>query len=446
MRRVLAVSAAVAILFVSVSVSVSAGAAPVAKKSTQTPIKHFVTLLQENHSFDNYFGTFPGAIGIPNGVCMPRNLHAKASGCVKPYSLGGRGSENLADNAGVFAAQYAQGSMNGFVSAFSGRIGASDLPMAHYDQQDISYYWDVARQYVLFDDYFASARGGSLWNHMYWMTGTAGNATAEKIPSGGFGTLPTIFDRLEAAGISWKVYIQNYRPAATYRVKDRTPAQVVRAPVLAYARFLDDPKLASHIVSLDDYYTDLAKGALPAVSYLVPAGPSEHPPGSVQSGEAFVRNLVTALKVSTAWPTSAFTWSYDDWGGWYDHVAPPKVDALGLGFRVPSLLVSPYAKRGSIDHTQLDHTSVLRFIESNWNLRPLGTRDAQAGSLATAFDFHQKPRPPELLSSESLSPTVATGHTGIIYPAYGSAVIAALLAIGAAATAGRRRHTRRAAA
>jgi phospholipase C len=447
MKRIALVLPAALVCFAAAALTAPAGAAPATKSTakpaatgtTTTPIKHFVTLLQENHSFDNYFGTFPGADGIPATACMPNDPHRPASGCVKPFPIAGRASASLADNHAVFSAQYALGAMNGFVSAYSKRGAATDLPMAHYSESDISYYWAIANQYVLFDHYFSSASGGSLWNHMYWMTATPGNPHAEKVPAGGFGDLPTIFDRLDARGISWKVYIQNYDAASTFRAKGPEPAQVVRAPVLAFARFVDDPQLAAHIVPLDDYYSDLEKGALPAVSYIVPAGPSEHPPGNVQSGEAFVGNVVTALKVSTAWPTSAFMLSYDDWGGWYDHVAPPKVDAFGLGFRVPALLVSPYAKRGYVDGTQLDHTSLLKFIEDNWGLPPLSTRDARANDLLSAFDFHQQPRPPELLSSEAASPTVVSGHSGIIYPAYGGAVLVALAFIGGASVASRRR-------
>lgn len=425
----------------SVSFAAAAGAAP-ASNTTKTPVKHFVTLLQENHTFDNYFGTFPGANGIPAGVCMPKDVRVTANGCVKPFPIGTRGSEDLPDSRNVFSGQYARGAMDGFVSALGGRAAAADLTMAHYDASNIAYYWQIAQQYVLFDNYFSSASAGSLWNHMYWMTGTPGNPLAEKVPAGGFGVVPTIFDRLQAKGVSWKVYIQNYQPAQTFRVKGPEPAQVVRAPVLAFARFIDDPQLAAHIVPLDDYYTDLTKGTLPAVSYIVPAGPSEHPPGSVQSGEAFVGQVVTGLKESTSWPSSAFMLSYDDWGGWYDHVAPPRVDAFGLGFRVPALLVSPYAKRGDVDHTRLEHTSILKFIEDNWGIAPLSTRDAHANDLLSAFDFGQKPRPPELLSSEAQSLTVVTGRAGIIYPAYGAAVLVAVAFIAVAAATTRRRRRR----
>lgn len=428
-----------ACLYIS-SAATASGASP-ASSATKTPIKHFVTLLQENHSFDNYFGTYPGANGIPVGVCMPKDVRVTASGCVKPFPIGTRGSENLPDSRTVFGVQYARGAMDGFVSALSSRAGTADLTMAHYDATNISYYWQIAQQYVLFDNYFSSASAGSLWNHMFWMTGTPGNPRAEKVPSGGF-NVPTIFDRLQAKGISWKVYIQNYQPTQTFRAKGPEPAQVVRAPVLALPRFIDNPTLAAHIVPLDDYYSDLQKGTLPAVSYVIPAGPSEHPPGSVQSGEAFVGQVVTGLKESTSWSSSAFMLSYDDWGGWYDHVAPPRVDPYGLGFRVPALLVSPYAKRGDIDHTQLDHTSILKFIENNWGVAPLASRDARANNLLSAFDFGQQPRPPELLASEAQSPTVVSGRTGIIYPAYGGSVLVALVFIGVAAATTRRRRRR----
>jgi phospholipase C len=428
------------VVLVCAALMTSPAGAVSAVTSTKTPIKHFVTLLQENHSFDNYFGTFPGANGIPPTACMPNDRRGLPSGCVKPFPIAGRASENLPDSNAVFKAQYARGAMDGFVAALSGRAVTADLTMAHYDQSAISYYWDVARQYVLFDNYFASAPGGSLWNHMYWMTATAGNAQAEKVPAGGFGALPTIFDRLDAKGISWKVYIQSYKRAQTFRVKGTEPAQVIRAPILAFARYIDDPRLSAHIVPLDDYYSDLAKGTLPAVSYVVPSGPSEHPPGRVQSGEAFVGNVVTALKSSTSWASSAFMWSYDDWGGWYDHVVPPKInDPIGLGFRVPALLVSPYAKQGVVDHTQLDHTSMLKFIENNWGLQPLSTRDARAHDMQSAFDFGQPPRPPQLLSSEAPSPSVVSGHSTIIYPAYGGAALVALAFVGVAAFRTRRR-------
>jgi phospholipase C len=441
-----------AAVFVSATVSaVAASSAPAASAAatgplptTRSPIKHFIAVMQEMRSFDSYFGTFPNADGIPNGVCMPApSVRGTALPCVKPFAIGTRPSRRLSDTRAAFTAQYGGGAMNGFVTAQSNRGVTNSLPMAHYEAGDLAYYWSLARNYVLFDRYFASANGGSLWNHMYWVTGTPGNPQRETVPENGFGDLPTIFDRLEAKGISWKFYIQDYDPVSTFRSPGATPVQVVRAPLLAYARYLDDPALAKHIVPLDQYYDDLVSGSLPAVSYIVAAGPSETPPASVVNGQAFVRNVVAALKRSTAWSSSALMLTYADWGGWYDHVAPPTVDSYGLGFRVPSLLVSPYARKGSIDHDSLEHASMLRFIEHNWSVAALTTRDARANDFLDAFNFHQRPRAPQLDIEIGTPPAVDVGSRGIIYPAYGAVALVAASVLGAAFVTGRRKHRAR---
>jgi len=370
---------------------------------TKTPIEHLVLLMQENHSFDNYFGTYPGANGTPAGTCMPLDPTVPANKkCVKPFALGNRPVTDLGHNQRIFADQFRNGRMDGFIWAHRNSSGSGQLAMGYYNDKDLPYYWNIADNYVLFDRFFTSAAAGSVWNHMFWVTGGPGNPSEDGIPPGGFGKIPTIFDRLQAKGISWKFYIQNYDPKITYRTREGKGdrgSQVVWAPLLAYDRYLDDPNLFSHIVSMDTYYTDLINGTLPAVSYLVPSGASEHPPGSIQAGERFVRTLINALMRSSSWSTSAFMWSYDDWGGWYDHVPPPKVDPYGYGFRAPALLVSPYAKKGFIDSTVMDFTSMLKFIENNWGLDPLAARDAKANSLDTAFDFKSPPRAPALLGN-----------------------------------------------
>jgi phospholipase C len=181
---------------------------------------------------------------------------------------------------------------------------------------------------------------------------------------------------------------------------------------------------------MEQYYRDAAQGTLPAVSFIAPAGSSEHPPGRIQAGQAFIRAIVTELMRSKLWNSSAFMWSYDDWGGWYDHVKPPQVDAYGYGFRVPALLVSPWARHGYIDSTQLDFTSMLKFIEQNWGLAPLAARDAKANSIAGAFDFSQgRARAPVLLSLERVAPSTQAVKTTLVYWAYGSAVVLPLLIV-----------------
>jgi phospholipase C len=146
---------------------------------------------------------------------------------------------------------------------------------------------------------------------------------------------------------------------------------------------------------------------------------------------------------STSWDSSAFMWSYDDWGGWFDHVKPPKVDRWGLGFRAPALLVSPYARRGHIQSNTLDFTSELRFIEDNWGLKPLAKRDREAGSIMPAFDFNAAPRPPEFVAAVRDVPAEKQPRRTIVYIAYGLAVILALGAIGLALASERRRKRRR---
>ena len=125
---------------------------------------------------------------------------------------------------------------------------------------------------------------------------------------------------------------------------------------------------------------------------MVPSGASEHPPGSIQAGERFVRTIISSLQRSQFWEDSVFIWTYDDWGGWYDHVSPPQVDLWGYGFRSPALLVSAYAKQGYVDSTELDFTSILKFIELNWGLETLSERDRYADTFIDALDFERPPR------------------------------------------------------
>jgi phospholipase C len=330
--------------------------------------------------------------------------------------------------------QYNDGKMDGFVYALEQRLQDGRLAMGYYDDRDLPYYWNIADQFVLFDNFFSSVHGGSFDNHMFWAAATTVIPTEEESEQDLLAKTPTIFDRLQEKGISWKFYVQNYDPELTYRTVHLYPmnraSQAIWVPLLHFDRFLDDPELNSRIVHLDEYFDDLFDDTLPNVAFMVPSGPSEHPPSSLLSGQRFVRTLLQRLMQSDAWESSAFLWSYDDWGGWYDHVPPPKVDEHGYGFRVPALLVSPYAKRGFIDSTQLDYTSALKFIEENWGLEPLTERDAQANSFINAFDFTQPPRPAEFVPFERGGDEEKTEpRRDVIYIAYGSAVILVIVLI-----------------
>lgn len=393
-----------------------------------TPIEHFIVLMQENHTFDNYFGTYPGAEGIPAGTCIPVDpFEPSNTDCVEPFHIGDRPIEDLDHSDSTFNLQYNEGHMNGFVYALNQRNQNGSMAMGYYDDRDLPYYWNLVDEYVLFDMFFSSDHGGSFANHMFWVSGQQGGS---RVTSDGYPDVATIFDRLEERGISWKFYVQNYDPNINYRtveqVSGNRASQVIWVPVLNIARFLDDPKLSSHIVDLNEYYTDLENGTLPAVAYIAPAGASEHPPGSIRSGQKFVKALIQALMRSSAWDSSAFMVTYDDWGGWYDHVLPIQVDEHGYGLRVPAFMISPYAKRGHIDSTILDFTSILKFIEENWNIEPLAERDANANSFITAFDFSQPPREPAFVPFERVVQEQRTEPRRIvIYAAYGGALLLA---------------------
>jgi phospholipase C len=398
-------------------------AAPAA--ATTTPIHHVVLLMQANHSFDNYFGTYPGADGIPKNTCLPVSVGQPNGGdCVRPFHLGDRAVPDLDHPLSVFDRQRDGGRMDGFVSAFR-QVGSGLHPsiMGYYDGRDIPFAWNAARSYVLFDRFFTSAKVGTLANHMFWVAGAPGTTVGQGVPPGGFGNLPTIFDRLEAKKISWKFYVESYDPGVNYRTAGAGPHrnQPLTVPLLDFDRYIDDPRLASHIVDMDEYYRDVRANRLPAVSYIVTSGSSERPPGSIAAGQQTVRSLVTALQTSRQWSSAAFVWTYDDWGGWYDHVPPPQVDRSGYGFRVPALLISPYARRGAVNHTHLDFTSLLKFIENNWGLKPLAPRDAHAHDITSAFDFRAAPRRAEILPGPDTPKSRALKGRGVVYLLYGLA-------------------------
>jgi phospholipase C len=399
-----------------------------------TPIQHLVVLMQENHTFDNYFGTYPGANGFPSDAKMPVDPTNLSSPVVLPWHIGNTTITDLSHNAPTFLAQYDFGRMDGFISALNNLNQNGKLSMGYYDYRDIPYYWNLASNYVLFDNLFSSAKDGSSANHMYWIAGVSPTPKHGQTLPDLLANIPTIFDRLQAAGVSWKFYVENYNPNINYRnmaSQGNKGSQVIWVPLLNFDRFIDDPTLASHIVDLSQYYVDLRNGTLPAVSYIVPSGTSEHPPEYPATGERQVKTLIQELMRSSAWGSSAFMLLYDDWGGWFDHVAPPQVDAYGYGLRVPGLLVSPYAKTGVVDNTMLDFTSVLKFIEDNWKVASLSTRDAAANSILSAFDFTMAPRPAVFLSSTWAPAVVAKkSPTFIIDISYGLAFLASILVFG----------------
>jgi phospholipase C len=366
-------------------------APPVPRASAADKIKHLFVIVQEGHTFDNYFGAYPDANGrVPSTV-----LPTPPSRTTKPATSGHGHTKAKKLDAGVATARssYDLGKMDRF-----------SRPDAYFDYTaaDLKSYWNLAGNYVLMDRFFSSALGGSLQNHLYLVAGRSLTAKERANPAGY--QMTTIFDRLDAASVSWKYYVGHFDPTLTYRrlnAGGRFVSQVVRTPLLNMPAFVDDPARRARIVDQGQLFTDLASDAtVPAVNYIVPGGYSERPPASVGAGEQRTAAIVDAIMRSPAWSSSAIVLTWSDWGGYYDHVAPPQVDGDGYGFRVPTLVISPYARQGYVLHSTADFSSILKLIESLHGLAPLTTRDEKANDLLGAFDFGQSPRDPALPGSD----------------------------------------------
>ena len=330
------------------------------------PIKHVVVIVKENHTFDNYFGTYPGANGLNRYIAIP--VVNGTDKLVKPYHLYTTSPPaNVCNGVNCSRMAYDKGKMDGFVYAEN-----SDIPLGYFDSTDIPYYWDYASQFVLLDNYFTSVMGDSLPNHLYLLAGQSG-AIYNDSPFESHVTvnIPTIADDLDAKHISWKYYHGYFEPT-----------QYIES-------FKAQSKLAN-VVPEKQFLSDIANNALPSVVWINPTQ-SEHPAQDVKEGEKNTVSLVNEIMQSDYWNSTAIFITWDDWGGWYDHVPPPQVDKFGYGFRAPLLIISPYAKQGFVDHTLSDHTSILKFIETLFSLSPLAERDAKANDLMEAFDFSQSP-------------------------------------------------------
>jgi len=408
--------------------------------ASSIPISHVIVVMQENRTFDHYFGTYPGANGIPPGTRLAtKMIEGRATGCGSPRRL----LEPTSDTSWIAlhhldttrtpdpphdekTARLAVdcGRVDGLIYAQDQKNFSVDIATGYYDYLDIPYYWDLAQYYTLADNFFSSHMGGSFQNHLFLYAAAdspasgpgcpSGTTQYSCIPSGGM-DLKIIFDELESQGVPWKNYVQNYHPEINYTLEsarlglDKLASQLIWTPPLGISRYVYDPNLNSKIQNLNNYFTDLntppnstQSGGFPSVAFISPSGQSEHPPGDIVLGQLFIVNLLSALMTSQYWWNSVFILTYDDWGGWYDHVAPPRIDSSGYGFRVPALIISPYARSGYIDSTRYDFTSILATIESLFGLpalRPSG-RDGSANPLWNAFDFNSPPNAPVIPSGQ----------------------------------------------
>ena len=434
-------------------------------------IRHVVVIMQENRSFDDYFGTFPGANGIPmaNGqpaVCVP---DPQTGGCQKPYV-----DHNDDNGGGPHGAPEARrdidgGKMDGFLSTAESaqhgcvdpdnpncQVGPIDV-MGYHTQSDIPNYWSYAQNFVLQDRMFEPVASWSLAAHLFQVSEWSARCTRHNDPSsctneiqapgpkppqnvtkhppGSAGTpiyaWTDMTYLLHKQKVSWGYYVvSGTEPDCTNdsalscipgRQNAKTPG--IWNP-LPYFDTVSDDKQLGNIQSVESFYKAAQKGTLPAVSWVVPSGQvSEHPPSSVSAGQSYVTSLVNAVMQSPDWSSTAIFLAWDDWGGLYDHVVPPVVDQNGYGLRVPGIVISPYAKRGYIDHQTLSFDAYAKFIEDDFlggrridpktDGRPdprLDVRENKGilGNLTSDFDFDQKPRAPMLLPVHPVTTLTAT--------------------------------------
>ncbi len=424
-------------------------------------IKHVVVIQQENRSFDSYFGTFPHADGIPmkDGkptVCV---MDPQSGACVAPYADHADVNGGGPHNAKSARADINGGTMNGFIAqARAGRKGCliptdpactnSSQPdvMSYHTASDIPNYWTYAKDYVLQDRMFEPDASWSLPAHLFLVSEWSARCTQHNSPSrclnaiqlngvkppnyppvygGKAGNTPIyawtdLTYLLHKSHVSWGYYVvsgtqpdcQNDAALTCAPIVQKSTTPGIWNPLPWFDTVKADHQL-SNIQSVGRFYAAAKSGHLPAVSWVVPSGEvSEHPPSPVSYGQSYVTSLINAVMKSPDWSSTAIFLAWDDWGGFYDHVVPPKVDRNGYGLRVPAIVISPYAKTGYIDHQTLSFDAYDKFIEDDFlhgqrldpatdgrpDPRP-SVRETQKilGNLVNDFNFNQRPRPPMLL-------------------------------------------------
>jgi phospholipase C len=386
-------------------VTVPVPSVPVVPPSvTPSPIKHVIIIMQENRSFDNLFTGFPGAdtvtSGMSNGVVVP----------LQPVPFE-QGTDVDHNHAGWYT-DYDNGKMDGFSHS---TYPIPNLPYAYVPQSQTVPLWTLAKAYTLGDRMFQSNTGPTYAAHQYMIAGQSAGAAANPNDSGAWGcdsaagttvamigpngtTLPgpypcfdyqTIADLLDAKGITWRYY-------APAQSGDANGGGFIWSAFDAIKHIRFGPDWSSNVISPPPtVLTDIQNGNLAQVSWVTPSFDYSDHAGSRATpiGPDWVASITNAVGASQYWNSTVIFITWDDWGGWYDHVPPPMIDSMGLGFRVPLIIVSPYAKRGYVSHTVHEFSSFLKYTEEIFGLPSLGTRDAGADDFGDCFDYTQTPQP-----------------------------------------------------
>lgn len=368
-------------------------------------LRHIIFFVQENRSFDNYFGMlgpYKASLGLANdvdGINPNATLPNTQGQPVHPFHYQTVCTENLSPAWNESHVDVDGGKMDGFMLTSTSVPSTIDptgtRAMGYYDQSDLPYYYELGARFATSDRFFSPVLSNTVPNRLYLFTATSfGNIIPPTPPPGGF-TQPTIFDHLDQAGVSWRYYYQDSASSAFIQ------------------QFSTYQKDAAKVVPIVNWYNDVKNDAtLPSVIFIERAGQSgldEHPGNNVQLGAARGAQIINALIASPSWPDSAFILTYDEAGGLYETVLParevkpdailPKLQSTDKpgdfnqsGFRMPMVVVSPWVKPSFVSHTARDYTSILRLIEDAFHVAPLTLRDANADNMMELFDFSAVPR------------------------------------------------------
>jgi phospholipase C len=383
-------------------------------------IEHIVVLMLENHSFDNFLGM----LGRGDGFTLDKRGLPTASNPYRGKTLHAfhmptpcQPSAQPTNSWNAAHLAYDHGTCQGFANGASGAVS-----MGYFDGTDLPFTYSLARRFPINDRYFCSVMAETYPNRRFLISGTALGIVEDVAPK----TLPpngVIFQALSRHGISWRDY---YSDLPTLGV---------------YIDLLQEPSLTENVVAIDQFFTDARAGTLPGFCLVDPnfETDSQENPQDVQYGEVFFAEVVNALFESPSWSRILFVWTYDEHGGYFDHVAPPKAavpddtrpdievppDQPGgydrYGFRVPAGVVSPYSKPDYVSHVVADHTSILKLVETKWNLPALTRRDANASNLLDMVDLKGPPaflEPPTLAKAAdpALRAQCLTTGAGVIPP------------------------------
>ncbi|QYR19615.1 hypothetical protein KZ483_17115 [Paenibacillus sp. sptzw28] len=415
MRKIVSLTAITALTVGLIVPFASVQASVAASTGTSSPIKHLVVIYQENRSYDNYFGTYPTAPGFkalpgtPKAEGIPDgsyNLDENGNK-VAPFLFSNQELQTLDVDHGYddMAKAVNGGKMDGFyLSSENHTKGSGRIAMGYYDYQAIPAYWQYAQHFSMADHWFQPVFGPSTPGALYLVSAQSGNAgnPIKGDPTPAFGplggdiygkrweplTYNNIGDELSKKGVSWTWYQGGYASADASYSSHHNPFQ--------YFVNFDKGVYKNNIKDYNDLQKDLDQHQLPDVTFVKGAyGDDEHPGLGNQStptAEDFSVQTINALMKSDYWKDTAIIITYDESGGYWDHVAPPQIESgpdglQGAGPRIPAIVISPYSKQNYVSHTQYDTTSILKFIEWNWGVDALNSRDRSVNNITDMFDF-----------------------------------------------------------